>query len=502
MDKHAHSFGLSGFILAAVASLAIAASGCGNKEQGEKATGTGGGSKDKVAVKARTSFDARTKKLLAGVPAEAFAVGFVDSPTDLWDYVLKGFIYELDPENRDALDKELRAFVTERLGLDVSKASSAVVFGMGAGVEGAALVSAVGGEMKAPAAGTYGDVSLYALDSEQKVLAAVREDTLVVGSAEGVRAALDTLSGKRPNLEKAQPELWAWIQKECGGAFIGAATGDLGAAPPQLQGMAAQTGIERACVRLDVNGIRGVLAGDQEKLAASAKFLESGLAQQLAVADAMRSKGTSPGSSAIEGITAILGYHYMKSLFDGLKPELKDGRLEIGLPLELGDTGFIVFFVGVSSAVAIPAFMKYIKKSKTAEARELIYKMYQGARAYYMDPGMSAGGLQAAAPQFPEPSAGPTPPLGACCQAGGKCAPRASLWETAPWNALMFSVDDPHYYSYQYVVVDKQRQFVVRAFGDLDCDGEFSTFEMTGTVDPATGDVGGSPSLVRTDELE
>jgi hypothetical protein len=436
------------------------------------------------------------------VPAEAFAVGFLDSTTELWQYVLQGFIYELDSESRAALDEEMRSFVSGRIGLDFTKASSAVVFGMGAKADGAAMVAGVTGQMNARVAGTHADVSLFALDSEQKMLAAVRDDVLIIGSGDGVRAALDALSGKSPSLAKAQPELWAWIQKECGGAFLGAATGDLGGAPPEIQGMAAQTGIERACVRIDVNGVRAVFTGDEAKLAQSAKMVEGGLAQQLALAEAMKSKGMAPGSPAIEGITGILGYHYMKSMFAGLKPRLSGGRLEIGLPLQIGDPGFIVFFVGISSAVAIPAFLKYIKKSKTSEAREMVSKLYQGARAYYMDPGISGGGLQAATPQFPEPSAGPTPPLGACCQAGGKCAPDPTLWEGAPWVSLMFSVDDPHYYSYQYEVVDKQRQFVVRAFGDLDCDGEYSTFEMSGVVDPGTGEVAGSPSLLRKDELE
>jgi len=490
--------------VAVAAALALAAPACGKKDQGEGGAGGASPSGSGAATSAaRTELSGLAGKLFGGVPAEAFAVGFLDSTTELWSYVLRGFIYELDSDERNALDQELRSFLTARIGLDFSKARSAVAFAMGAKPQAAVLVGAVSGKLQARVAGTQGDVSLFALDDEGKLLAALRDDVLIMGSGEGVRAALDALAGKAPNLSKAHPEVWSWIQKECGGAFMGAAIADLASAPPDVQGMAGQTGIERGCLRLDVNGIRGVLAGDEAKLAQSAKFLQAGLSQQLAVAEAMKARGTAPGAPAIDGLTSILGYHYMKSVFSQLKPEIANGRLQIDLPLQIGNPAFIVFFVGVSSAVAIPAFMKYIKKSKTSEAREMVKKLYDGARAYYMDPGMSAGGLQAAAAaQFPEPSAGPTPPLGTCCQSGGKCAPDATLWVDAPWVALMFSVDDPHYYSYQYEVVDKQRQFTVRAFGDLDCDGEYSTFEMVGTVDPSTGEVSGGPSLMRTDELE
>ena len=45
----------------------------------------------------------------------------------------------------------------------------------------------------------------------------------------------------------------------------------------------------------------------------------------------------------------------------------------------------VVAIIGVLAAVAIPAFMKYIKKSKNTEARFFVNKMYHGARAYWLD---------------------------------------------------------------------------------------------------------------------
>src|SRR3954468_22597286 len=44
----------------------------------------------------------------------------------------------------------------------------------------------------------------------------------------------------------------------------------------------------------------------------------------------------------------------------------------------------VVAIIGVLAAVAIPAFMKYIRRSKTTEATMNLRKMYDGAVAYYV----------------------------------------------------------------------------------------------------------------------
>ncbi len=144
---------------------------------------------------------------------------------------------------------------------------------------------------------------------------------------------------------------------------------------------------------------------------------------------------------------------------------------------------------------------EYVAKSKGTEARMQLQKLYQGARAYYLDV-TDPRAMEPTAPQFPEPSAGPTPPVGSCCKGGegGECAPSMALWSDEPWNALKFSMDDPHRYSYEYKVDNAGKTFTVSAYGDLDCDGTFSTFSMTGTV---AGD--GPPSTAEiktTNEME
>jgi len=159
----------------------------------------------------------------------------------------------------------------------------------------------------------------------------------------------------------------------------------------------------------------------------------------------------------------------------------------------------VVAIIGILAAVAIPAFMKYIKKSKTAEASQFVKKIYDGARAYYLDTPQPS--FTPVPPQFPDPIGTAMTPGAPCGKT--KCAPVQSLWDDAGWVALQFSVDDPHYYAYTYVSGTPQTGFTALANGDLDGDGQFSTFTMQGTVDSTMADgPSGTAALSRVDELE
>ena len=83
----------------------------------------------------------------------------------------------------------------------------------------------------------------------------------------------------------------------------------------------------------------------------------------------------------------------------------------------------------------------------------------------------------AATGRVPETPAGPTPATG-CCEQGGACAPDPALWAAPGWKALAFSIDGEHRYTYAYAPEPGGRAAVVRAAGDLDCDGEPSLYEL------------------------
>ena len=140
----------------------------------------------------------------------------------------------------------------------------------------------------------------------------------------------------------------------------------------------------------------------------------------------------------------------------------------------------VVAIIGILSAIAVPAFMRYIKKAKTAEVSQQLDKIATGARTYYLDE-QGSGNLAPVAVQFPDSEALTPVAADNCCN---KCTPAATHWETASWRALQFSVDDPHYYRYEFVSAGSgaSASFTARAFGDLDCDNTLSTYERYGQV--------------------
>jgi type IV pilus assembly protein PilA len=153
----------------------------------------------------------------------------------------------------------------------------------------------------------------------------------------------------------------------------------------------------------------------------------------------------------------------------------------------------VVAIIGILAAIAVPAFMQYIKRAKTAEAEGQVSRIYGAARAYY---------LAVVPMQFPDPV--PMTPVESCCATGGRCLPNAAIWDTPTWKALYFSVDDPHYYRYAFYSegVLETAKFLAYAYGDLDCDGILSTFSMYGEGNTADRDMSGSAHISTTQALE
>ncbi|HEV8324795.1 MAG TPA: hypothetical protein VG389_24470 [Myxococcota bacterium] len=159
---------------------------------------------------------------------------------------------------------------------------------------------------------------------------------------------------------------------------------------------------------------------------------------------------------------------------------------------------------GILAAVAIPAYLKYIRRAKTSEATMSLRKIFDSSVSYY-DAELTDSDGKVMPKSFPA-STDWTPPLGECCKhPGGKCPPDPALWDTPTWKALNFFIDDPHYYSYRYVSSgtgsDTGVAFTASASGDLNCDGVYSTFERIGSVD-AADNISGGGGIYRNLDLE
>jgi type IV pilus assembly protein PilA len=160
----------------------------------------------------------------------------------------------------------------------------------------------------------------------------------------------------------------------------------------------------------------------------------------------------------------------------------------------------VVVILGILAAIAIPAFIKYIRNSKTSEAKENLAYLYRESTTYFAGERVTQGVSGVAiAPQFPATTA-QTP---AVIPVGVKVTDPAGTWDTATWQALKFSLADPHYYSYTYVSAGTgaTSAFTARAAGDLDGDGTTSLFERAG-ISNAQLEVQGSLGLYESNPLE
>jgi Tfp pilus assembly protein PilE len=135
--------------------------------------------------------------------------------------------------------------------------------------------------------------------------------------------------------------------------------------------------------------------------------------------------------------------------------------------------------VGVLGAVAIPAFMDYMHKSKASEASLELNKLGKNAKVYFITNSEFPKGTAA---QLPKSSGG----KGCCGSPNNKCAV-STEWASDPvWSQLDFQIDEPGNYRYTYTSDGKS--FLATAVGDLDCDGEEATYTLTGDAD-ASGNI-------------
>ncbi|MGE3546660.1 MAG: hypothetical protein AB7L28_22220, partial [Kofleriaceae bacterium] len=320
-------------------------------------------------------------EMLSAVPINAVGVGFADAPKAPWTMLTDGTFMPLSEPARKTLDKELREYVDKYLGLDVSKVQYAVGFGSVLPPGGAVLIKAVGGELKLPGATDHEGGKLWMVDPRKQLSLAIKGDLVVFGKDASVRDVLATVAGKQKSIVTENKPLVEWLRKETEGAALAFA----GVIPKGLPLPPELAGIERVAMKAGAGGFGAVVEGDGATLDRFQSMYEQGSSKALAEIEQAHQAALTGDLRPPEGAMAIIAAAYAKDYAAKLKPKRDGNRLSVSLDLDMsgGNIATAVAGIGMLSAVAIPAFMDYMKKSKKTEASLQLNKLAKNAKVYF-----------------------------------------------------------------------------------------------------------------------
>ncbi len=440
--------------------------------------------------------------LLDRVPAQALGVALLDLAAIRADLAVaraEGPMPELSYE-------EAVRYLRARTGIDLDKLDAIAVFAIerpaGAAAapstepDAAVVVTTPGDSspLSAPPAGNHAGVPLHDAGSGS-VYARIGEN-LVVGTPAAVHAFIDVQQGKAESATKRQPPYLEALAKLPAGVFVGAM-----AEVPEQKAKAISSAMGLRAAALGVSSDHRIavrLVGRPDGLSQIVTGLEMGVVEAKNEAKKLRDQAgqeKEPWTGAVKLAAAITlehaaGRHYHALAGDTLSIDLPLGKSAHG--------GTALLVAGVGAAVAIPAFTRYIKRSKTTEASANVNAIARGVQAYWIE--------HRALP----PAAGPSPKRKPSAE---KLAVAKTDWEQPGWKAVGFVMGEPHYYQYELRsgADDGKKKgkkkgcggqwFEAIAVGDLDGDGTVSRFVKRGRVNDKC-ELELEPGLAITDETE
>ena len=170
--------------------------------------------------------------------------------------------------------------------------------------------------------------------------------------------------------------------------------------------------------------------------------------------------------------------------------------------LTLIESALLISVVGVVAAVSIPTFVRSLELSKFSEASHQLASLHAAAAAYYAERRDIGGARVHCLPE----AAGPTP-------AKPTVQPTRTDFAAVPaWQAIGFAPTEELRFRYSYVpepagchstaqLPSPAPSFTLRAEGDLDGDGAYSTFERTAHA-TAPGQLVSGPVMRIRDRVE
>ncbi len=169
----------------------------------------------------------------------------------------------------------------------------------------------------------------------------------------------------------------------------------------------------------------------------------------------------------------------------------------------------VVAIIGVLAAIAIPAFINYVKRSKTSEAGANLKSLFTGAAAYYQREIWPRGAVAAGTAVAASTNCTVGPLTSGNAPGNNKSSVAFSTLGTGEFASLNFTPADPLYYRYHIIngaagcggAPGNLGVYTFQAQGNLDGDAALSTFEIS-VGSNADNDLFRSPGIFTIAELE
>ena len=397
-----------------------------------------------------------------------------------------------------SLAEAVREYVEGRFGVKLEGVRQATAFALPGGSGAAVVLQGVVG-------GPDGN-GLVALAGDDLVVAAQGE-AVIAGRRAAVEAAVAASQGTAPRLREVGSSLTELVARHGTDAHYVAVT-SVEPLPPAIRNTLEGRAVEHVMLGVGPELFVIVRAPPDklEGLASELSVLFTGAGA--ALTQAQREAEAIPDSVRVLGF--ITARHWLERLEHKLAARVVEDELILRTPLDV-DVGTLSPILVALLTAAMDTVATNRRRDRTAEARIQLARMFDAASSYFEDEhifvqvlpdGTSRAIKRHICPNdgHEQGAAGLTPPASVDCNEGpaAECVPAiadapghydAAEWEdNSIWKAMGFDQKDAHafHYDFKYENFPGELggcQFTAQAFGDLDADGVFSTYERVGVAD-------------------
>jgi hypothetical protein len=378
------------------------------------------------------------------------------------------------------LTADLGGYLARELGVDLTRVEGLAAYSTSTGARSGVVVLRLreSGALRGRATGSYRGVEL--VEVGPGLVAASVPGGVAIGTPTEVATAID-LGQRRVAAVASDSAIGAALARAPGETDLVAAVAVAGLGAPPFGAIVQQFGVTGAHLAFRADGLLTLrVEGDPSRLAAVGEIFRAGggmfieqLRRQKLAAERRHDVGAA--------VSAILGYHLAQRAFQEITPRVDGAALvsQYRLPkLDVATTYAV--WGGMAAALAIPAFIKYTRRAKAAEARMNLGLLRSGVRGWY-------AAHRTDGRKLAFPASTPWSPALECCKTktAPKCAPGLGAFAHPTWKALRFDLVEPHYFQYRVTSEGKGKaaRVVLEARGDLGCDGTVTAYRIAAHVD-------------------